>query len=101
VQISVPNFGTYSAYGDPTHKFLTDLNHWNIMFRGFFNSVVVDPYGIRYESVSEKWIQYQFDLIKDGFWDLAQGFNFVCREKKDEWTLEYVPWFLEEEISEI
>ena len=95
VFISVPNFGTYSAISDPTHKFITDLNHWNIIFRGFFNSVKADPYGVKFESVSQKWINEQLNLINDGFWDLAQGFTFTCKNKKKQYSFDYIPWFLE------
>jgi len=96
--ISVPNCGTYSDLCDPDHKFSTDLNHWNQIFRGFFKSVTINPYGVRFESTSKKWIDRQYELIKDGFHDLAQGFKFKCKGKLKEYIISYIPSFLEEEF---
>lgn len=101
VIISVPNCGTYSDLCDPDHKFSSDLNHWNQIFRGFFESVIAEPYGVRFESVSSKWIKKQQQLIKDGFWDLAQGFKFLCKKKLKEYNIIYIPSFLEEEICQM
>ena len=95
VIITVPNWGTVSAIGDKDHKFIVDLNTWNSMLLGYFKKVITNPYGVRFRSVTERWIKFQNSLIKNGFYDLAQGFTFICSKKKKVCTREYVPWFLE------
>lgn len=99
--VAVPNFGTYSAICDKDHKFITDLAHWEGILRGYFKSVRVKPYGVRFQSVSEKWKQKQEEMIVDGFYDLAQGFDFICKIKKafEDLSRAYIPWDLENNIQ--
>lgn len=99
--VAVPNMGTYSAISDTDHKFITDLAHWEGILRGYFTSVRVKPYGVKFQSVSVKWKKKQEEMIVDGFYNLAQGFEFICKLKKafEDLSRAYIPWNLETNIK--
>lgn len=96
----VPNVGTYSAEQDPTHKFVTDLAHWHRIIQSFFEKVIVQPFGVKFQSSARKWIAKQIALIEDGLWDLAQGFSLRCTHSKDIVKYLYVPHFIEDYARE-
>lgn len=96
----VPNVGTYSSDSDPTHKFLTDMAHWHLIFASFFERITILPFGVRFQSSSKKWIMQQIELIEDGLWDLAQGFTFRCSNLKSDIVYNYVPHYMEDYARE-
>lgn len=99
--IIVPNYGTYSSESDPTHKFVTDLPHWYLIISSFFKDILVEPFGMKFQACSKKWLNKQAELILDGFYDLAQGFKFYCRDKKNPIFYKYVPYFMEDFAHEM
>jgi len=101
VVIEVPYPGTASAEGDPTHKFIQDAGGWIDILAGFFEKIVCMPLGLRYQGVSSKWIDWQRDAMKDGFYEMAQGGRFICSVPRDIPFFKYVPWWLEEYVKSI
>lgn len=91
VLIRLPNIGTFSAHGDPTHKCLWDCYGWKRILSGYFKKIEVAPFGVKYMS-SPKLIQYF--LIGIGFKDMAQGFNFACYGKNLSPSRIYEGWWM-------
>lgn len=93
----IPNIGTYSAHLDTTHRFLADLGVWRSLFEGYFGRVEVRPVGTKYRDsrslVLANWVAVH--LFK--WYELAQGWDFICSEPRPEPVLAYVGWWEESE----
>ena len=81
--VKVPIVGTAAAHIDRSHLFIADPNTWREILFNFFNDVHTEPFGLRFPFVSEKWAKVQADLIRDGLWELANCFKFICSKKKE------------------
>lgn len=95
LHIRLPNIGTYSAHLDITHKFLADLRLWKEILSGYFNKIRILPVGIKYrDNLILKGINYFFVKILK-FYELAQGWDFICSKKKDKLVKNYKLWYQE------
>lgn len=96
----IPNLGTYSAHLDTTHRFLADLVVWRSLFEGYFGRVEVRPVGTKYRDsrslAAANWLAVY--LFK--WYELAQGWDFVCSEPRPEPVLTYVGWWEESEHAD-
>lgn len=91
--LRVPNIGTYSAHLDLTHRFLADLGIWKSIMKGYFEQVQIIPVGTKYR---DNFLLREINafLIKFfGFYELAQGWTFVCSRKKAHPIQAYVGWW--------
>lgn len=97
--LRVPNIGTYSAHLDLTHRFLADLALWKSIIGGYFAQVRVVPLGTKYRD--NLLLQYiNLILVKwFGFYELAQGWTFVCRQKKENPVRVYAGWWTETDLD--
>jgi glycosyltransferase involved in cell wall biosynthesis len=93
--LRVPNLGTFSAHLDTTHRFLADLSLWRAIMHGYFEEVEVLPVGTKYrDNRLLKWInQLLIDFFK--FYELTQGWTFVCRRKRAQPFRAYTGWWQE------
>jgi SAM-dependent methyltransferase len=93
--LRLPNLGTYSSHLDLTHRFLADLALWRRILSGYFEEVDVLPVGTKYRDshslVKVNWVLV--NLLK--WYELAQGWDFVCRRPKATPSIEYVAWWEE------
>lgn len=93
--LRVPNLGTFSAHLDTTHRFLADLKIWKAMLRGYFHEVKVIPLGTKYRDnqllTAINWVLVQVF----GFHELAQGWTFVCHQKRANPIQAYTGWWQE------
>ncbi len=93
--LRVPNLGTFSSHLDTTHRFLADLNLWKIMMQGYFEEVEVVPVGTKYRdnrllvAINELLI----NVFK--FYELTQGWTFICRRKRATPIHNYTGWWQE------
>ncbi len=93
----LPNLGTYSSHLDTTHRFLADLALWRSLFNGYFGYVEVRPLGTKYRD-SPSLVAVNWLLVNGLKWyELAQGWDFVCREPRVEPVLTYIGWWEEGE----
>lgn len=93
--LRLPNLGTYSSHLDLTHRFLADLALWRRILSGYFEEVEVLPVGTKYRDdislVRANWVLV--NLLK--WYELAQGWDFVCRRPKATPSVEYIAWWEE------
>ena len=93
--LRLPNLGTYSSHLDLTHRFLADLALWRRILSGYFDDVEVLPVGTKYRDspslVRVNWVLV--NLLK--WYELAQGWDFVCRRPKSATSVEYIAWWEE------
>lgn len=97
--LRVPNIGTFSSHLDTTHRFLADLAIWRGMMEGYFESVVVVPEGTKYrDSGLLRRINW---LLVHGlrFYELTQGWTFVCSGKRARPARAYSGWWQEPSID--
>jgi hypothetical protein len=93
--LRLPNLGTYSSHLDLTHRFLADLTLWRRILSGYFHEVTVVPVGTKYRD-SSSLVAVNWFLVNVLKWyELAQGWDFVCRGPKAEPSVEYVAWWEE------
>jgi len=93
--LRMPNLGTYSAHLDPTHRFLADLRLWKMILKGYFEQVTVIPVGTKYRDNRLLVLLTKFLVKVLGFYELAQGWTFVCRKKRAVPTHAYMGWWQE------
>lgn len=93
--LRLPNLATYSAHLDTTHRFLADLTLWRRILSGYFEEVEVVPVGTKYRD--NAWlVRVNWFLVNVCKWyELAQGWDFICRRPKAEPTIEYTGWWEE------
>jgi SAM-dependent methyltransferase len=97
--LRVPNIGTFSAHLDPTHLFLADLKIWKAIMRGYFKKVVIRPEGLKYRD-NLLLSAINLMLVKVfRFYELAQGWTFICEGKRAEPTKAYIGWWIEGETE--
>jgi SAM-dependent methyltransferase len=93
--LRLPNLGTYSSHLDTTHRFLADLALWRRILAGYFEEVQVVPVGTKYRDnrwlVRINWVLVY--LLK--WYELAQGWDFICRRPKAVPSVEYTGWWEE------
>ncbi|MGI8589354.1 MAG: class I SAM-dependent methyltransferase [Chloroflexia bacterium] len=93
--LRLPNLGTYSSHLDTTHRFLADLALWRHILGGYFVEVRVEPVGTKYRDnpwlVRVNWVLV--NLL--GWYELAQGWDFICSRRKAKPTIEYIGWWEE------
>lgn len=95
--LRVPNLGTYSSHLDTTHRFLADLALWRTLFEGYFAQVDVKPVGTKYRD-SRSLVAVNWLLVNVLKWyELAQGWDFICSEPRSEPVLSYIGWWEEGE----
>jgi hypothetical protein len=95
--VRVPNLGTFSAHMDPTHCFLADLSAWKTMLRGYFGEVKVVPVDTKYrDSLLLKLINLTLVHVC-GFYELTQGWTFICSGKRVQPAEAYIGWWMEGE----
>ena len=95
--LRLPNLGTYSSHLDTTHRFLADLALWRGLFEGYFRNVEVRPVGTKYRD-SRSLVAVNWLLVNVLKWnELAQGWDFICTEPREEFVLTYVGWWEEHE----
>ena len=95
--LRLPNLGTYSSHLDTTHRFLADLALWRSLFTGYFAHVEVQPVGTKYRD-SRSLVAVNWLLVNGLKWyELAQGWDFICTEPRPEPILSYVGWWEEGE----
>jgi glycosyltransferase involved in cell wall biosynthesis len=93
----LPNLGTYSSHLDTTHRFLADLALWRSLFEGYFADVQVQPVGTKYRD-SRSLVAVNWLLVNVLKWyELAQGWDFICTEPRSEPVLSYIGWWEEGE----
>lgn len=92
----LPNIGTYSAHLDTTHRYLADLGIWRLVFNGFFTNVQVRPIGTKYRD-NKALVFINKVLVKIfKFYELAQGWDFICAGLKPDPASQYKGWWEEE-----
>ncbi|MFN7981859.1 MAG: glycosyltransferase [Vicinamibacterales bacterium] len=93
--LRVPNIGTYSAHLDTTHEFLADLAIWKEVMDGYFRTVRIDPVGLKYRYntllVFVNWVLVR--VLRQT--ELAQGWTFVCSQRRDTPERRYKGWWME------
>jgi glycosyltransferase involved in cell wall biosynthesis len=95
--LRLPNLGTYSSHLDTTHRFLADLALWRALFSGYFAQVEVQPVGTKYRD-SRSLVAVNWLLVNGLKWyELAQGWDFICTAPRPEPILSYVGWWEEGE----
>jgi glycosyltransferase involved in cell wall biosynthesis len=97
--LRVPNIGTFSSHLDPTHRFLADLRIWREIMKGYFESVTVVPEGLKYRDnpllTFINWI-----LVRGlRFYELTQGWTFVCERKRAAPLRAYTGWWQERALD--
>ena len=94
--LRVPNLGTYSAHLDMTHRFLADLALWRLILSGYFEDVRVVPVGTKYRD-NRLLVTINKVLVRVfRFHELAQGWTFICRQKRAQPVRTYTAWWQEE-----
>lgn len=93
----IPNLGTYSAHLDTTHRFLADLGVWRSLFEGYFGHVEVRPVGTKYRDSRSLVLANRLAVNVLKWYELAQGWDFVCSEPRPEPVLRYIGWWEEGE----
>ncbi|CAA9357544.1 MAG: hypothetical protein AVDCRST_MAG40-3256, partial [uncultured Gemmatimonadaceae bacterium] len=93
--LRVPNIGTYSSHLDTTHRFLADLRIWRDVMEGYFERVTVVPVGTKYRD--NRLLAAINSVLVRGlrFYELTQGWTFVCEHKRAAPTRGYVGWWQE------
>ncbi len=92
----LPNIGTYSAHLDTTHRYLADLGIWKEVFKGFFSNIEVRPVGTKYRD-SKLLRRINVVLVRGfKFYELAQGWDFICSGLKPNPASQYLGWWEEE-----
>jgi glycosyltransferase involved in cell wall biosynthesis len=91
----LPNLGTYSAHLDQTHRFLADLKLWRTILDGYFAEVIVVPVGTKYRDNRLLVGVNNFLVRQVRLYELAQGWDFVCRRPRATPVRPYTPWYLE------
>jgi len=94
--LRVPNIGTFSAHLDTTHRFLADLTVWKAIIRGYFAEVRVIPVGTKYRDNPLLRTINQILVTVCHFYEFAQGWTFVCSNKRPAPTQAYIGWWAEE-----
>jgi|GEM_PF-1025114 len=93
--LRLPNLGTYSSHLDTTHRFLADLALWRRILAGYFEEIRVVPVGTKYRDnptlVRVNWLLV--NVLK--WYELAQGWDFICRRPRVEPRVEYIGWWEE------
>jgi SAM-dependent methyltransferase len=93
----LPNLGTYSSHLDTTHRFLADLLLWRSLFEGYFEDVEVRPVGTKYRD-SRSLVIVNWLLVNVLKWyELSQGWDFICTRPRPEPVLNYIGWWEESE----
>lgn len=93
--LRVPNLGTYSSHLDTTHRFLADLTIWRGIMNGYFEKVKVVPVGTKYrDNRLLRWIN-GFLVHGLRFYELTQGWTFVCDRKRAVPSRGYMGWWQE------
>ena len=93
--LRVPNLGTYSAHLDMTHRFLADLALWRLILSGYFEEVHVVPVGTKYRD-NRLLVTINNILVRVfRFYELAQGWTFICRQKRAQPVRTYTGWWQE------
>jgi glycosyltransferase involved in cell wall biosynthesis len=94
-RLRVPNIGTFSAHLDTDHKFLADLKIWRQMIGGYFSDVHIKPLGTKYrDNLALAGLTYA--AVRGlRFYELAQGWEFVCRGPRADPQARYVGWWME------
>lgn len=93
--LRVPAIGTYSAHLDTTHRFLADLALWKKIMKGYFEEVKVIPLGTKYRDNPLLVIINQILVKGFKFYELAQGWTFVCSRKRLKPVQVYTGWWIE------
>lgn len=92
--LRVPNLGTFSAHLDPTHCFLGDLRMWKTILGGYFETIAVIPLGTKYRD-SKLLVLINVLLVRlFRFFELTQGWEFVCQAPKREPSQNYIGWWM-------
>lgn len=95
--LRVPNIGTFSSHLDTTHRFLADLRIWRGVMEGYFESVTVVPEGTKYRD-NRLLTTINSVLVKGlHFYELTQGWTFVCERKRAVPAKSYLGWWQESE----
>lgn len=93
--LRVPNIGTFSSHLDTTHRFLADLRIWRGMMEAYFESVTVVPEGTKYrDSPLLRAINWVLVHVFH-FYELTQGWTFVCARKRAAPRRAYTGWWQE------
>lgn len=93
----VPNLGTYSSHLDTTHRFLADMSLWRSLFTGYFANVEVKPVGTKYRD-SSTLVALNWLLVNVLKWyELSQGWDFMCTNPRAEPVTTYIGWWEEGE----
>ncbi len=93
--LRLPNLGTYSSHLDTTHRFLADLALWRSLLTGYFQGVEVQPVGTKYRD-SRSLVAVNWLLVNGLKWyELAQGWDFICTDPRPEPNLRYIGWWEE------
>lgn len=97
--LRVPNIGTFSSHLDTTHRFLADLRIWRGIMEGYFESVTVVPEGTKYRD-NRLLTAINWMLVKGlHFYELTQGWTFVCERKRAVPVKAYRGWWQEGEAD--
>jgi glycosyltransferase involved in cell wall biosynthesis len=97
--LRVPNLGTYSSHLDLTHRFLADLRIWRGIMEGYFESVAVVPEGTKYRD-NRLLTLINWALVRGlRFYELTQGWTFVCEGKRADPVRFYQGWWEERELD--
>jgi SAM-dependent methyltransferase len=97
--LRVPNLGTYSSHLDLTHRFLADLRIWRGIMEGYFKSVEVVPEGTKYRDSRLLTLINRVLVRGLRFYELAQGWTFVCEGKRADAVRFYQGWWEERELD--
>lgn len=93
--LRLPNLGTYSSHLDTTHRFLADLALWRRILEGYFTEVRVIPVGTKYRD-NDSLVRVNWLMVNVlGWYELAQGWDFICKRPKVDPSVEYTGWWEE------
>jgi glycosyltransferase involved in cell wall biosynthesis len=97
--LRVPNLGTFSSHLDPTHRFLADLRIWREIMEGYFENVTVVPEGLKYRD--NRLLTFINWMLVRGlrFYELTQGWTFVCQGKRATPSRAYTGWWQERALD--
>jgi SAM-dependent methyltransferase len=91
----VPALWSYAALLDRSHVFLADSKLWREILSGYFESVRVDPEGVRYRD-SRILAALCYAATRGlRLIEYAEAWRFTCRGKRGRPVRAYVPWWLE------
>ena len=97
--MTVPLVGAWCAHQDLSHKMITDTRAWHALLDGYFEYIELNPQGVKFRGAPQEFIEKQEELVKKGFYDLAEIMEFACGRKRAiperRWNPQ--PWRVHEE----